>query len=106
MLPMGGSVMVKTDGVPMTVFESVLTDSGIAQICVGQCPLRSSPRPGFCEAVSCVSSLGPKLSLVYPPRAGDHVQVQLRSSKVVALEGVKVEYLPAIVGLAQGPVST
>jgi hypothetical protein len=28
MLPMGGSVMVKTDGVPITVFESVLTDSG------------------------------------------------------------------------------
>ena len=28
MLPLGGSVMVKTDGVPMTVFESVLTDSG------------------------------------------------------------------------------
>ena len=47
MLPMGGSVMVKTDGVPMTVFESVLTDAGIAQICVGQCPLRSSPRPGL-----------------------------------------------------------
>lgn len=28
MLPMGGSVMVKTDGVPIAVFESVLTDSG------------------------------------------------------------------------------
>jgi hypothetical protein len=28
MLPMGGSVVVKTDGVPIAVFESVLTDSG------------------------------------------------------------------------------
>lgn len=28
MLPMSGSVMVKTDGVPMTVFESVLTSAG------------------------------------------------------------------------------
>jgi len=28
MLPMGGSVMVKTDGVPMTVFEPVLTADG------------------------------------------------------------------------------
>lgn len=28
MLPMGGSVMVKPDGVPMSVFEPVLTDAG------------------------------------------------------------------------------
>lgn len=28
MLPMGGSVMVKTDGIPMVVFEPVLTDAG------------------------------------------------------------------------------
>ena len=44
--------------------------------------------------------------VVYPPPAGGDVQVQLRSSKVVALKGIKVEHLPAIVGLAQGPGST
>ena len=44
--------------------------------------------------------------IVYPPPAGGHIQVQLRTGKVVALDGVKVEHLPEIVALAQGPVTT